>query len=74
MHVDTPLDGSIVSGALTVAGWALDPDATRGSGIDTIHVWAFRRDVAAAAPWKKGYGPFSGMQHPQMAFFASQHG
>ena len=49
MHVDAPLEGSIVSGALTVGGWALDPQATTGSGIDAIDVWATRRDVAGAA-------------------------
>jgi hypothetical protein len=48
MQIDAPLDGSIVSGALLVGGWALDPQAP--TGIDAVHVWAVRRDVAAASP------------------------
>ena len=50
MHVDTPADGDVVSGLVTIAGWALDPHAALGSGIDAVHVWAMRADVAGAAP------------------------
>jgi len=50
MSVDLPQDGDSVSGPITVAGWALDPQAWTGSGIDAVHVWAQRVDAAAAAP------------------------
>jgi hypothetical protein len=49
-HIDLPVTHSTVSGSLTVAGWALDPDAWQGSGVDAVHVWAVRRDVPAADP------------------------
>jgi hypothetical protein len=50
MYVDTPIDREVVSGPLTVAGWALDPQATVGSGIDAVHVWTVRADVAGSEP------------------------
>jgi hypothetical protein len=39
--IDLPEPGSTVSEQLTVAGWALDPNATSGTGIDALHVWAY---------------------------------
>ncbi len=46
VQIDTPASGSAVGGPFVVAGWSLDPRAATGSGIDTLHVWAYRRDVA----------------------------
>jgi YVTN family beta-propeller protein len=37
--IDTPR--SSVSSSFTVAGWAIDEGATSGTGIDTVHVWAY---------------------------------
>jgi hypothetical protein len=50
MSIDSPRAGTISSGAFSVAGWALDPRASVGSGIAHVHVWAHRRDVPAADP------------------------
>jgi hypothetical protein len=60
MSVDVPRDGEQVSGTFTVAGWALDPQAWTGSGIDAVHVWAQRVDVAAAAPLFLGAAALGG--------------
>jgi len=30
-----------VSSSFTIAGWAIDEAATTGTGIDTVHVWAY---------------------------------
>jgi len=40
MHVDTPTDEQSVGSTFTLAGWAFDPRAFTGSGIDAVHVWA----------------------------------
>jgi hypothetical protein len=50
MYLDSPRPGTTATGSVVVAGWALDVDPALGSGIDTVHVWAQRRDVPAAAP------------------------
>ena len=41
MAIDTPQHGATVDQPFVVAGWALDLAATDGSGIDTVHVWAY---------------------------------
>jgi hypothetical protein len=41
MFVDTPASGATVFPSTAIAGWALDPASTSGSGIDAIHVWAY---------------------------------
>jgi hypothetical protein len=39
--IDTPSDGQDVGEAFTLAGWAVDRDADLGTGVDTVHVWAY---------------------------------
>jgi hypothetical protein len=48
MSIDRPLHGQTVTGAPTVAGWALDPQAAFSGGIGAVHVWAQRTDAPAA--------------------------
>jgi hypothetical protein len=47
MQVDRPAGVQSTSGRVQVAGWALDPQADIGSGIEAVHVWAQRRDTIA---------------------------
>ncbi len=46
--VDTPAASATITGAFDVGGWAIDPAAPGGSGVDTVHVWAY--PVTGAAP------------------------
>jgi hypothetical protein len=48
MAIDTPANGAEVQGPFAVAGWALDLAGEEGSGVDTVHLWAYR--VAGGAP------------------------
>jgi glucose/arabinose dehydrogenase len=48
LNVDTPQSGATVGSPFFLAGWAADPGAAAGTGIDTIHVWAFSSDGTAA--------------------------
>jgi glucose/arabinose dehydrogenase len=41
MNVELPGVNQVVSQPFTIAGWAVDPGAVSGAGIDAIHVWAF---------------------------------
>jgi hypothetical protein len=41
MFVDSPGANAIVPASFVVAGWAFDPAAPSGSGIDYVDVWAF---------------------------------
>ena len=59
MFIDTPSEGDVVSGSVTIAGWALDPVAGIGSGIDAVHVWAkgraadAREDTGSDPAWRE---------------------
>jgi hypothetical protein len=39
--IDTPSGGADVSLPFVIAGWAVDLDAHAGSGVSTLHVWAY---------------------------------
>ena len=39
--IDTPTELEELPGTFTVAGWAVDPRADPGNGVDAIHVWAY---------------------------------
>jgi len=42
MNIDSPLPNRWLIRPFTLSGWAVDTGAPSGSGIDAIHVWAFR--------------------------------
>jgi hypothetical protein len=42
LAVDRPSSNAFVGHPFTIAGWAIDQAALTGTGIATIHVWAFR--------------------------------
>ncbi len=39
--IDTPSSDEVVEQTFTLAGWALDLAAAKGTGLDTVHVWAY---------------------------------
>lgn len=39
--IDTPRAEAVVDRSFLLAGWAVDLDAVTGTGIDTLHVWAY---------------------------------
>ena len=51
MWIDSPAFSSHVSGVFAIAGWALDPYAWTGTGIDAVHVWATRTDTGSDPAW-----------------------
>jgi hypothetical protein len=71
MHIDTPAADATVAGSFVVAGWALDPRATTGSGIDTLHAWAYRRD-GIAEPQFLGAAAVGGARPDVAAIFGAQ--
>jgi glucose/arabinose dehydrogenase len=47
MFVDTPAQHAAVGSTFFLGGWAIDPAATSGTGVSTIHVWAYPADGGA---------------------------
>jgi len=41
LAIDSPANGSTRLRPFSIAGWAADTGAATGTGIDTIHIWAF---------------------------------
>ena len=41
LSVDMPSPNAMAAIPFVVAGWALDPTAASGTGVDAVHVWAF---------------------------------
>jgi hypothetical protein len=39
--IDTPIANATVGRAFSIGGWAIDLDDRVGTGIDTLHVWAY---------------------------------
>lgn len=73
LQVDTPTAGATVGGSLlVVAGWAFDPRASTGAGIDTLHVWAYRRDIQAP-PQFLGVAAVSGVRPDVARAFGMQY-
>lgn len=50
MAIDIPGNGHTAGTTFTVAGWAFDPNAASGSGVDAVHVWAYPNPGSGAAP------------------------
>jgi hypothetical protein len=50
MSVDIPGNNAAAATSFIVAGWAFDPNAASGSGVDAIHVWAYPNPGSGTAP------------------------
>jgi hypothetical protein len=50
MWNDIPASGATVPTSFTMAGWAIDRGAPWGTGVDTLHVWAYPNPGSGAAP------------------------
>jgi hypothetical protein len=74
MNADLPVDGATIHGPVTIAGWALDPQAWTGAGIGAVHVWAFRVDAPSTGPQFLGTATV-GLPRPDVAnAFGAQFG
>ena len=68
--IDTPGNDVRVGRPFPIAGWAVDPAATTGTGIDFVHVWAY--PSTGAAPVFVGAPPYGTQRTDVGAFFGSQ--
>ena len=50
LRIESPSNGALVGQPFTLSGWAIDRAAVTGTGIDTIHVWAYRNPGSGEAP------------------------
>jgi hypothetical protein len=72
ISIDTPLNNATVSGAFTVAGWAIDRGAATGSGVDAVHVYAYPNPGSGAAPVFLGSAGYGGARGDVANAFGAQ--
>ncbi len=66
--IDTPVSRTDGVQPLLVAGWAVDLDASSGTGVDAVHVWAYpvngpsTRSGQSAAPQFVGAATYGGIR------------
>jgi len=71
MAVDLPRAESTVAQPFVVAGWALDVGASSGTGVDTIHVWAYPNPGSATPPIFLGVAAYGGARPDVGAAFGA---
>jgi hypothetical protein len=64
--IGTPADGAALAQPFNMTGWALDTGASSGSGVDAVHVYAFRNDGSGTAPQFLGVATY-GTNRPDVA-------
>jgi hypothetical protein len=70
MALDVPGPGATLFGAFLVAGWALDRAAPSGTGVDSVHVYAF--PTAGGAPLFLGVASYGTSRPDVGAIFGGQ--
>lgn len=70
MRIDAPATGASLGGAFAIGGWALDRDASSGTGIDQVHVWAF--PAIGGAPVFLGVAAYGGSRPDVAAVFGTR--
>ena len=75
--IDLPAAGADVQQPFSVAGWAIDLDAASGTGVDTLHVWAYPRSgcggaACEAAPIFLGATAYGGRRPDVGAIFGDR--
>jgi hypothetical protein len=58
--ITSPKAGANPNPVIAVTGTARDPQAVSGTGIDTVHVWAYRSDVDGVPPQYLGEASLKG--------------
>ena len=70
--IDTPRLRQDVAQPFQLAGWAADLDSLSGTGIDSVHVWAY--PLAGGAPTFLGTAAYGGSRPDVAAVFGDPYG
>jgi len=69
--IDTPSSGQTVTSAFEVGGWAIDPAAPTGSGVDQVQFWVFPNN-GLDSPVFMGIGSYGSSRPDVAAIFGSR--
>jgi hypothetical protein len=70
MVIDIPGTGAALDQPFLVAGWAIDGAAAEGSGVDTLHAWAY--PAGGGDPLWVGVATIGGRRPDVAAIFGSR--
>ena len=71
--IDVPAQNATVEGAFLLGGWAADLDETVGTGVDTVHVWAYPvGNPTSVDPIFLGSAAYGGERQDVAAIFGPQ--
>ena len=70
LSIDVPANGARVGATFLVGGWALDLNAPSGTGVDTIHIYAY--PAGGGGPVFLGVPTLGGIRPDVGAAFGSQ--
>ena len=73
MALDSPAAGNPVQ-PFVVSGWALDFAAASGTGVDSVHVWAYPNPGSGQPPIMLGIASYGAFRGDLAALFGSQFG
>jgi YD repeat-containing protein len=71
MNVDVPAPNSAMNQTFTIGGWAIDEAASSGTGVSTLHVYAYPNPGSGQAPIFLGVPTF-GNRPDIAAYYGSQ--
>lgn len=71
MANDLPTPGSSVTSPFTIAGWALDLGSPLGTGVNSIHIWAYPNPGSGASPIFVGHANYGAVRPDVAAAFGS---
>jgi hypothetical protein len=72
MSLDTPTHNATVIQPFAVGGWAIDTGANSGTGVDTVHLWAFPNPGSGQAAVWVGAASYGGVRGDVAAAFGSR--
>jgi hypothetical protein len=72
MALDQPAAGATLTQPFTLSGWAIDRAAASGTGVDTLHVWAYPNPGSGAAPVFAGVAQYGAARSDVGAAFGSR--
>jgi hypothetical protein len=70
--IDAPAQRATVDRPFLVGGWAADPGASSGTGVNAVHVWAYPVVPAGGGPVFLGSAAYGGHRPDVGAFLGSQ--
>jgi hypothetical protein len=72
MAIDQPGYGASLGQPFTISGWAIDRSAPTGTGVDTLHVWAYPNPGSGASPVFAGIATYGAARGDVGAIFGSR--